>query len=67
MTLLSLDVSTSTGEDGRRAGFGAEAGGDGSPGTAPRGYGLSDDEQPAEVPAETTLVLPDGVLVDVLA
>jgi flagellar hook-length control protein FliK len=68
VNLLSLDVSTSNGDDGRQAGFGADAGRDGSAnGTPTRGYGLAGDEQPSEAPAETTLVLPDGVLVDVLA
>jgi flagellar hook-length control protein FliK len=67
VTLLSLDVSTS-GEDRREATFGADLGRDGSSGTPNggprRGAG---DEQPAETPTVTTLVLPDGVLVDVLA
>jgi hypothetical protein len=69
VNLLSLDVSTSNGDDGRQAGFGADAGRGGSAsGTPNRGrYGLSDPDAPAEAPAETTLVLPDGVLVDVLA
>jgi flagellar hook-length control protein FliK len=67
VNLLSLDVSTSNGDDGRQAGFGADAGREGSASTPSRtGYGLTND-QPAEAPAETTLVLPDGVLVDVLA
>jgi flagellar hook-length control protein FliK len=66
VNLLSLDVSTSNGDENRQAGFGADANRDGQ-NTAPRGYGLSDSERPAEAPAETTLVLPDGVLVDVLA
>lgn len=66
VNLLSLDVSTSNGGDNRQAGFGADANRDGQSNTA-RSYGLSDSEQPAEASAETTLVLPDGVLVDVLA
>ena len=67
VTLLSLDVSTSNADDGREAGFGADAGRDGSAGNPHRSYGRGDGEQPIEAPAETTLVLPDGVLVDVLA
>jgi flagellar hook-length control protein FliK len=68
VTLLSLDVSTSNGDDGRQAGFGADASRDGSASAGrPSRYGLAQDEQPAEAPAATTLVLPDGVLVDVLA
>jgi len=67
VNLLSLDVSTSNGDDARQAGFGADAGREGSASTPSRtGYGLTGDE-PAAAPAETTLVLPDGVLVDVLA
>jgi flagellar hook-length control protein FliK len=67
VTLLSLDVSTSNGDDGRPAGFGADAGRDGGPSTPGGRYGSRESEQPADAPAETTLVLPDGVLVDVLA
>jgi flagellar hook-length control protein FliK len=68
VTLLSLDVSTS-GDDRRETGFGGDAtAGDGSTGGhGGRSAARGESDQLAQTPLETTLVLPDGVLVDVLA
>ena len=72
MNLLSLDVSTSS--DQRQASAGTGAGHDGgfgearSGGASAGGRHHDGDAQATEAaPAETTLVLPEGVLVDVLA
>ena len=72
VNLLSLDVSTSS--DQRQASAGTGAGNDGSfgearsGGTSANGRDYDGDAQATEAaPAETTLVLPGGVLVDVLA
>jgi flagellar hook-length control protein FliK len=72
VNLLSLDVSTSS--DQRQASAGASAGNDGGFGEARSGgssaTSRSDDgdaQATEAAPAETTLVLPGGVLVDVLA
>ena len=72
VNLLSLDVSTSN--DQRQTPAGTGAGHDrgfgdaGSGGTSPTGRPYDGDAQATEAaPAETTLVLPGGVLVDVLA
>ena len=72
VTLLSLDVSTSSEQqqhENTAGGFGA-FGDDYRPGFgSSQRTGVSDAESvdAAPAPAETTLVLPDGVLVDVLA
>jgi flagellar hook-length control protein FliK len=72
VNLLSLDVSTSS--DQRQASAGTGAGTDGGFGGARSGGSRASsrtydgDVQATEAaPAETTLVLPGGVLVDVLA
>jgi Flagellar hook-length control protein FliK len=67
VNLLSLDVSTSGDQQQNPARFGADAGGDtGYRGSSRlRPVGLADVAAPA--PAESTLLLPTGVLVDVLA
>ena len=73
VNLLSLDVSTSGDQQQEAAGFSAGFGPDGSQrgGMAPsrglRGDSGSDDDALAAPLAETTLELPNGVLVDVLA
>jgi flagellar hook-length control protein FliK len=67
VTLLSLDVSTS-GDDRREAGFGGDAtGGDPNRPNGGRSGSRVSAEPSSPAPAETTLVLPEGVLVDVLA
>jgi hypothetical protein len=68
VTLLSLDVSTSG--DQRREGsaeFGADGFGAGHSPDGPRASSEAGGAVAASVAAETTLVLPNGVLVDVLA
>ena len=71
VTLLSLDVSTSSEQrhENTAGGFGDASATKRPPGLrlepAARSDADADDAAPAA--AETTLVLPDGVLVDVLA
>jgi flagellar hook-length control protein FliK len=65
VTLLSLDVSTSEEERRGAPAFGGDAAGQGSGSNGARA-GTHAEAAPA-APAETTLVLPDGLLVDVLA
>jgi flagellar hook-length control protein FliK len=66
VTLLSLDVSTSDDERRQAPAFGGDAAGQGSGSNGARA-GAQAEAAPAAAPAETTLVLPDGLLVDVLA
>jgi flagellar hook-length control protein FliK len=68
VTLLSLDVSTSSEQRHDNTAGGFSGFGDDSyrPDRSAQGHGTPTDAAPAS-PAETTLVLPDGVLVDVLA
>ena len=70
VTLLSLDVSTQSDQRHEAAAGGADGFGDqyrpgGNSSSSRTHHGESAD--PAPAPAETTLVLPGGVLVDVLA
>jgi flagellar hook-length control protein FliK len=71
VNLLSLDVSTSGDQQQQGAAqFGADAGaGNGFRGSSSRlrPVGLADHDAAAPAPAESTLLLPTGVLVDVLA
>jgi flagellar hook-length control protein FliK len=68
VTLLSLDVSTSDDQRRDAPAFGGDANGQGSGSDGARGDARARAEAvPAAAPAETTLVLPDGLLVDVLA
>jgi hypothetical protein len=70
VNLLSLDVSTSGDQQQNPAHFGADAGADngfrgGSSRLRP--VGLAGEDTGAPAPAESTLLLPTGVIVDVLA
>jgi hypothetical protein len=70
VNLLSLDVSTSGDQQQNPAQFGADAGAEngfrgGSSRLRP--VGLAGDDTVAPAPAESTLLLPTGVIVDVLA
>jgi hypothetical protein len=71
VNLLSLDVSTSGDQRDHQPGFSADGfGDDHRPGGYPSSYrGRSEDAVLMESPvaADTVLVLPDGVHVDVLA
>jgi hypothetical protein len=69
VTLLSLDVSTSSEQrhDNTAGGFGAFGDDDYRPGFGSSPRGSTAEPVDAAPAAETTLVLPDGVLVDVLA
>ena len=71
VTLLSLDVSTSSEQrqENTAGGFGAFGDDSYRPGfgSSRRTGGSTAETVDAPAPAETTLVLPDGVLVDVLA
>jgi hypothetical protein len=70
VTLLSLDVSTSSEQrhEAAAGGFGADGFGDGyRPGGGFNGRTGAEPAATAPAPAETSLVLPGGVLVDVLA
>ena len=70
VTLLSLDVSTSSDQRHEAAAGGADGFGDQLPPGRQRQPAAPDSGEPtdaAPAPAETTLVLPGGVLVDVLA
>jgi flagellar hook-length control protein FliK len=71
VNLLSLDVSTSSEQrhENTAGGFGAFGDDNYRPGfgSSQRANGPTTAEPAAPAPAETTLVLPDGVLVDVLA